>query len=323
MAKQDDPLAPVTLITGEEEFLADRAVSRVIAAARERDPDAQTSQLTAQEAGAGQLSELTQPSLFGERRVIVVRGVQDLGKDAASDLLAYLQAPDDDVSLVLVHAGGKKGQKVVDAAKRADARTINCPKVTKMRERLDFVRGEVHGAGRTISEDAARSLIDAVGTDLRELANACSQLVADTAGAIDEETVSRYHRGRAEVSAFSVADRAVEGRTGDALEQLRWALHTGVPPVLITSALAQGLRAIVKVGSASSRGGAALAKEAGMPPWKVDRVRQQLRGWGPDGISTALRAVAEADADVKGGAADAEYALERVVLSITAARRER
>lgn len=277
--------------------------------------------MTPDAVGAGELAELTQPSLFGERRVVVLRSAQDLGKDAVAQLESYLASPADDVTLVIAHAGGKKGAKLLEAARRAGARTINCPKVTKFRERLDFVRAEVHGAGRTITEDAARSLLEAVGNDLRELANACGQLVADTAGTIDEETVARYHRGRAEVTGFTVADRAVEGRTADALEHLRWALAIGVSPVLVTSALAQGLRAIAKVGGASGKnGGQGLARELGLPPWKVDQVRKQLRGWDPEGVSTALRAVADADAQVKGGGVDAEYALERAILAITAAR---
>lgn len=324
MATSDEPPPHVTLVVGEEEFLVDRAVARIAAAAREaadRDGETEVRQLTPEAVSAGELAELAQPSLFGERRVIVLRSAQDLGKDAVSQLERYLAAPAEDVTLVLAHAGGKKGTRLLEAARRAGARTINCPKVTKFRERIDFVRAEVHGAGRTITEDAARSLLEAVGNDLRELANACGQLVADTAGTIDDDTVARYHRGRAEVTGFTVADRAVEGRSADALEQLRWALAVGVPPVLITSALAQGLRAIAKVGAASGKGGGqGLARELGMPPWKVEQVHKQLRGWDPEGISTALRTVAETDAQVKGGGVDAEYALERAVLAIAAAR---
>lgn len=301
-------------------------MSRIAATAREREPEVEVRQLTPDEATAEQVAGLIQPSLFGERRVVAFRSAQDLGKDIASMLVKYLDDPSDDVILVLAHAGGKKGKALLDAAKRGSVPTINCPKITKQRDRLDFVRAEVHGAGRVITEDAARFLLDAVGGGLRELANACDQLVADTPGTIDEDAVARYHQGKAEVSGFTIADRAVEGRTADALEQLRWALSTGVPAVLIVSALAQNLRAIAQVGgarSAGGSGGAGLAKQLGMPPWKVDRARQQLRGWAPDGVSDAMRAVAEADAQVKGGAADAEYALERAVLTVSTSRRGR
>ena len=37
-----------------------------------------------------------------------------------------------------------------------------------------------------------------------------------------------------------------------------------------------------------------------MPPWKIDRTRQQLRGWTADGLAAAHAAVAEADVQVKG-----------------------
>jgi DNA polymerase-3 subunit delta len=57
-----------------------------------------------------------------------------------------------------------------------------------------------------------------------------------------------------------------------------------------------------------------------MPPWKIDKVRQQVRGWTPDGIGAALLAVAEADAAVKGGGEDSAYALERCVVTVCQAR---
>jgi len=65
---------------------------------------------------------------------------------------------------------------------------------------------------------------------------------------------------------------------------------------------------------------AALAAEVGAPPWKVDRVRQQLRGWAPEGVAHALQVVAEADAQIKGEAASPDFALERAVRRIVACR---
>lgn len=314
-------LAAVTLVLGEEELLAARAVADVVRTVRADDPEADVHDLAAGSFSPGTLGELTAPSLFGGRRVVVVRSLQDLPKQLATELTAYVTDPPPDVVFVLVHAGGAKGRSLLDSVKRAKPRVVNCSKITKFGERLDFVRAEVRGLGGAITEDAARGLLDAVGNDLRELASACSQLMADTAGTIDGTVVARYHRGRAEVSGFTVADRAVEGRRSEALEQLRWALATGVQPVLITGALAQGLRNLSKVGSAPRNlRGPALARELGMPGWKVDRVQSQLRGWDGAGVARALRAVAETDAEVKGGGADPAFALERAVMAITAAR---
>ncbi|MCZ9339159.1 DNA polymerase III subunit delta, partial [Streptomyces sp. TRM76130] len=80
-----------------------------------------------------------------------------------------------------------------------------------------FVRGEFRTTGRSATPEACQALVDAVGSDLRELASAVSQLVADVEGTIDEAVVGRYYTGRAEASSFTVADRAVEGRAAEAL----------------------------------------------------------------------------------------------------------
>jgi len=319
-------VVPVTLIVGEEEFLVDRAVRDLIAAARDaaaRDaaPGGDVHDLDASALGPGELDSLTSPSLFGGGCVLVVRSAHNAGKEVAAELGRYARNPAPDVVLVLTHAGGAKGKELLAAAKAAGARMIDCPKVTRFAERLDFVRREFRRAGQRADDGAARALLDAVGSDLRELAAACDQLAADTDGPIDESVVARYYRGRAEATGFTVADRAVEGHLAQALEQLRWALATGVSPVLICSALAQGVRLLGRVGSAPrGASSAALAAEVGAPPWKIDRVRQQLRGWHPNGIARALHAVAEADSQVKGEATSAAYALERAVRRIVAAR---
>src|SRR5689334_13273320 len=317
----DDPLAPVTLAVGPEELLLDRAVREVVAAARAADPDTDVRDLTPDRLQPGTLAELTSPSLFAERKVVVVRDAQDLPADTVKELKAYFSSPAEEITLVLLHAGGAKGKGLLDAARKVGARGVACPKMTKPADRLAFVRGEFRTKGRSATPEACQALVDAIGSDLRELASAVSQLTADVEGTIDEAVVGRYYTGRAEASSFTVADRAVEGRAAEALEALRWSLATGVAPVMITSALAQGVRAIGKLASAprGARPGD-LARDLGMPPWKIDRVRQQMRGWSGSGLAVALQAVAAADAAVKGAADDPAYALERAVIAVAQAR---
>ncbi|WP_344968700.1 DNA polymerase III subunit delta [Streptosporangium fragile] len=315
-------LAPVTLILGDEELLADRAVSEVVAAVRAADPAAEVHDLPGSKVEPGELTRMASPSLFGDRSVVVIRSAQDLVKEVVAEVVSYAAHPAEETVLVLVHPGGVKGKALVDGVKKAGAHVVPVAKLTKPAERLAFIKAEAKRAGRTIGADAAEALLDAVGNDLRELAAACSQLAFDTPGkTIDEAAVARYHRGRAEVSGFTVADSAVEGRLGDALEQLRWALATGTAPVLLVSAVAGGLRSLAKVGGAprNLRGGQ-LASHLGMPPWKIDRVRRQLNGWGPEGLARALQATATADEQVKGGGADPAYALEHMIQTVVASR---
>jgi DNA polymerase-3 subunit delta len=310
----------VSVVTGDEELLVERAVARLVAAAG-GDGTAGAREVPAGRLGPGELASVTAPSLFDAVPVVVIRDAQDASKEVAEELAALAADPPPDVVLVITHAGGAKGKALLGKLTASGAQVSQYPKITRIGDRMTFIRGEFRAAGRRIDDGGMRALIDALGTDLREIASACAQLAADTTGMIDQPSVARYYRGRAEAGGFAVADRAVEGKLAEALEHLRWALAVGVSPVLITSALAQGVRLIGRVGAAPrSRPAAALAAELGAPPWRIDKVRQQLRGWGPEGIARALAAVAEADAQVKGEGANPGYALEVAVRTIVACR---
>lgn len=314
----------MTLIVGPEDFLADRAVTATLDTVRQADADADVTHVDAAGLAPGALFELTSPSLFASARAVVVRGLEAIPAETGDALVAYAKNPQPDVALILVHRGGQKGRGVADKLRKARVRTVECETV-KSSDLPSFVMREARTAGGRISEEAARLLIEAVGSDLRTLAGATAQLVSDAGGApVTEDVVGRYFAGRAEVTSFAVADAAVSGRTTHALEQLRWALRTGVAPVLVTSALASGLRSLAKLAGAP-RGlrEADLAREIGVPPWKVRVLRGQLRGWSQEGLARAIRAVAHADADVKGAADDVGYALERAVLEIGRARADR
>ena len=317
----DPVLVPLTVVVGEEDLLVGRAVSAVVRAAGELDPQVDVRDLAAAELQPGDLPELLSPLLFGDRRVLVLRDAQDVAKEVAAELIGCAAGPLDDVSVVVCHAGGAKGKAVLTALLAAGARRVEAPKMTKLGDRRDFVRSELRSGGRRVTEGAVTLLLDAVGSDLRELCAAAGQLLADTPGPIDEEVVSRYHRGRADLTGFTVADRAVEGDLAGALELTRYGQASGLDPVLVTSALAGALRSIALVASAGSEPAHQVASRLGMPAWRVDKTRKQSRGWLPDALSTALRAVAEADGEVKGGAADQQYSVERALLAVVQARR--
>jgi DNA polymerase-3 subunit delta len=308
------------LISGDEELLVARAVDAVIAAGRAADADTEVRDLEAASVTVGEVSEATSPSLFGGRRVVVLRSGQDAKKDLVAAILDYARDPDGDVQLVVTHAGGAKGKAFADGLKAAGASVVAAAKLTRHRERVDFVRAEFARLGGRCPDDAAEALIAAVGTELRELAAAVAQLVADTDGRMSAATVARYYRGRAEVSGFAVADAAMVGDVPAALEALRWALQVGVDPVPIADALADGVRTVARVASAGRGSAFQLASSLGMPAWKVERAQRMARGWSPAGLAAAMHATAACNAEVKGGSDDRGYALERAVFAMSAAR---
>ncbi|HEY0807165.1 MAG TPA: DNA polymerase III subunit delta [Pseudonocardiaceae bacterium] len=313
---------PLQLVLGDDEFLVERAVSDVVVAARRADPAAENRRAAVSDLTPAELVELLSPSLFAEGRVVVLAGAQDAGKEIADAVLGHARSPGDGIVLVVIHSGGgrtKVAKELPAALRKAGAEVTECGKITRPADRETFVRSEVRRSGGRIDAPAIAALLETVGSDLRELSAAASQLVADTGGSVDEPAVRRYHTGRAEVTGFVVAEKAVNGDRSGAMEALRWAMQLGVPHVLVADALADAVRTVSRVAAVGRADPFRLASELGMPPWKVKRALAQSRGWSQEGLAEAMQVVADVNADVKGAAADFDYALERAVLRIVAA----
>lgn len=313
-------MAPFVLVSGPEEVLADRAVEQVIADVRVGTPEVDVVTLTAEDYTEGELTVQASPSLFGEDKLIIVRDLHQAPDALQLDLLNYLADPADSVTLVVTHASGNKGKKVLDTLKKAKAHVIQAPAIKSDRDKAEFVTNEFRTSRRRATPDAVQALVEAVGKDVRELASACKQLVDDTTGTIDADVVERYHGGRVEATGFKVADATVAGRTGEALRLLRHAVDVGVDPVPIVAVIAMQLRQLAKVGGAGRGRSADLARDLGMAPWQIDKARRALQGWSGDALGRSIQAIAAADVEVKGGGRDPVYSVERAILTISRER---
>lgn len=311
-------LEPVVLIRGAEDVLAERALNALRAQARVADPQVEITELQAAAYETGALTYLSSPSLFGERRLVIVEGAESMNEAFLEDALRYMQQPAPDMWLLIRHRSGVRGKKLLDAVARTFP-VIACEPIKREQDKADFVRADVRAAGRTIAADALQALLEAVGSSLRELDSAVRQLLADTSGPITRAMVDTYYGGRVEATSFKVADAAVTGQLPEALTLSRHALASGTAAVPIVAALALKLRALVKVGAARGRGLG--SKELGMAPWQIQRAERELRGWTPEGLAMAIQAVAQADAEVKGASRSAPYAVERALVAIAGARR--
>ena len=309
----------LVLIQGAEGLLADRAISKILAT----NPAATITTLIADEIEVGTITDSLAPSLFGDARIVVIKEIQDLVADCSDEIIEYLSNPDESLNLVLWHKGGVKGKALVDKVKKAGAEVISAEAIKKDSDKAEFVRGEFKNLGRKISTQAVQALIDSLGSDLRELGGACSQLASDVQDGklIDEDDVAAYQRGRIETTGYDVADAVLDGKTALALISLRNAINTGTDPVLIVSAIAASIRTMAKV-SGASRGLKSydLASQLGLPPWQIDKARRQLSGWSENALARSVITLAQADADIKGAAADPAYALERAIITISTAR---
>ena len=234
------------LLLGSEGALADRALSKIMAELKEEKCEITT--IASADAILGDISDALAPSLFSERRALIIKDLQDLPEESRDEITRYLDAQDDLTTVVFVHKGGVKGKALLDAIKKAKPEIISCDPLKKESEKEEFVKSLFLDAGRKASAGAIAALVGALGNDMRELQAAVSQICLDAQAGktIDEEMVDKFHQGRIETTGFDVADATLDGNLPGALVALRSALETGTDPVMITSAIASNLRSLAK-----------------------------------------------------------------------------
>jgi len=319
------PLGSVTLVTGAEEFLNERIVQAARAAVLRSDPDAESHETDGEMLDRGSLGELSAPSLFSSTRFVVVRRLEEVPDEAHDGLVDYASAPDPDVALVLVHSGGPKGSGLLGRLRKLPAVGEQRSEAVKGGGCVQFTVNEARRNRSRIDPDAAAALVEAVGANLRSLAAAVDQLAHDFPDRpIDLDLVRRYFSGRADVKGYEIAEHALNGRTAQALEELRWAIETGVGGPAVTGSFASAVRGLARFkGAPRGLRDSDLAREVGVPPFRLRHLREQAHSWDEHGLATVIRAVARADADVKGDGASPAYSLEQMILTVGEARLSR
>ena len=303
-------LNPVHLVLGEDDFLAERATKAIVAQAGE---GVEVTTLRAGDVSEGEVAMATSPSLFAEDRVVVVKHAELAGKEPTEILLQACVNPAPGITLIVEHTGGGRQKAMVK--KFAKVAEVHKADPLKDNERRSWLMEEFRSHGVRPTPDVAAAVLESVGSDLRELASAVSQLVSDTEGELTVEAVRAYYVGVAEVAGFDIADQAVAGRADRALASTRRALQLGTSPVSIAAALARKVGDIAKLHGVRGNPDQ-LARTVGMHPYVAKKTMQVARQWSGDAVSHAVIIVSDLDAEVKGQGGDPEFALENAVRRI-------
>ena len=303
-------LNPVHLVLGEDDFLAERATKAIVAQAGE---GVEVTTLRAGDVSEGEIAMATSPSLFAADRVVVVKHAELAGKEPTEILLQACVNPAPGITLIVEHTGGGRQKAMVK--KFAKVAEVHKADTLKDNERRSWLMEEFRSHGVRPTPDVAAAVLESVGSDLRELASAVSQLVSDTEGELTVEAVRAYYVGVAEVAGFDIADQAVAGRADRALASTRRALQLGTSPVSIAAALARKVGDIAKLHGVRGNPDQ-LARTVGMHPYVAKKTMQVARQWSGDAVSHAVIIVSDLDAEVKGQGGDPEFALENAVRRI-------
>ena len=163
---------------------------------------------------------------------------------------------------------------------------------------------------------AAQQLVSVLGGKTGELAAMCSQLCFDfDDNPMGLDRVNQYLTANPQVTGFAVADKAVEGKTAEAIVMMRAAVEQGTDPIALIGALAMKLRTIAK--ASAVRSGTISQAEAKTNPWVLKNAMRQLSGWTSAGLAHCIRMLAWADEQSKTNGGDPLYALERCIEDIS------
>ncbi len=318
--------AAVQLIVGEDSYLGEQALERVLQLAVGQDRADSVSLFYGDEARwEGVLAAARTGSLFASRRAIVVRRADLLRSEAARSeeeepakgtkarskgdqdpVLQFLEDPPPDVTLVLLAA---KPDRRRNPWKRlcteGDVHSAEPKKGSALRA---YVDEHLRQRGLRMTPDAVADLIIEVGQDLRRLIGELDKLEAWGAGRQDALTAEDVHtvlgRGLGR-PLYLLADSAAGRDLPTSLQQLEELLEGGEEGLRILVTLHRSLRQVR--GAAALRAARVPRAEIGarlLPAnmqFKLDRLIEASRRWSEPDLRRAFAALERADRRMKSG----------------------
>jgi DNA polymerase III subunit delta len=313
---------PVTLVLGEEELLAERAVAEAVATATEAlGPGTSVEEVRGGALPDGFAMGLATASLFGGGRVVVVEDADLLDQGARDAVLALAAEPSPATAVVLRAAAPGRQARFFKEVQR-HAATVLVPRL-RPPERARWLRGEVRRLGRKADDAAVAALLDTVGQDLRELAGAVAKLhvAVPPPTVLSAAHVAEYLSHTADRGVFELADAVFAADAPTALDRLDALLAQGEEPIGLLGILARQLRLVLRVGDHQGEpaGQVAQALGGGVRDWQVERARRQARRFRPEDLRRALDVIAQADAEVRNGNLPDRLLIELVVARLAGA----
>src|SRR5437868_7015152 len=236
----------VYYIVGDDEYQKDDAIRQLVDAAT--DPTARDFNLDLRRGGELDPEELgvllSTPPMMAERRVIVLRDVGALKKEARKVLDDYLKNPATDLLLVMAAAGGSK----VDNALYSTSTPLHFDPLTGDRVPKWIAHHALTVLGAKITEAAAELLQAAVGSDLQQLSGELDKLasfVEGQGGEIGEDAVAAIVGVRRGETQSDLLDAVADRNAARALELVPHVLaHPKTTGVSVVMALSTQMLAI-------------------------------------------------------------------------------
>jgi len=335
-------LRPLYLVHGEESFLAEAVVKALRDAGMAGGiPGLNEDRYTAGEdrerdSAERVVSAARMMPMMAKRRVVLLRNIDRWeGRDDASDgadgkeksrakdkakpldeLVEYATEPVDTTLFIMTATKLNAQRKIFTLAKKSGF-LVACDSISK-RDLPRWVEERTKKLGHTIDREAAYELAELVGPELGTVADALERLslfVGPKGHISGEALTATVTRVRPNTS-WDLVDAVAQRRLGAALLILDRVDTDSELPLL--GSIVWSVRQLVKFDGYMKEGLRAdeAGQRAGMPPFKIDNARSQLKKLQPGTLSRWLRALAEADRALKGSKRSGRIVMETLLIEM-------
>jgi DNA polymerase-3 subunit delta len=313
---------PVIVLHGAEDFLIeelqDDVVARVLG---DQDRSFNLDVLYGTDVdGADLVARASAFPMMADRRVVILRDADRLGKDDVDLLAEYVKAPS--ASTVLLLSGAKIDfRKKAFAVVAASGHAYACNPLYE-RDAVEWVNSAVRRDSRSIDEEAAAMLVARVGTSLRELRNELDKLYLFAGDRTDlslSDVANLVGHSR-EISPFEL-QKAVGGKdVGRALWLAERLLESGEKIPGLIAILSRYFTLVWKLQALTTGRGrvddGAVAAEMGIPSFFVRDYRIAAEQYSMAEVEGAFLLLSDVDARSKSTGEDPHLLMTGVIVRL-------
>jgi DNA polymerase-3 subunit delta len=239
--------------------------------------------------------------MMAKMRMIYVRDLAAMPADDADALLAYAAKPNPSTVIVAVTSKLDKRLKLyAQLSRKGLLHVLEAPRTQAL---PGWVQREAKQLGVRIEPAAVARLIDAVGPDVSRLALVVEQLgLYAGARPVTSDDVDDLVAETRERSVFELTDAIGAGDRTRALAAVAALCDQRESAVGVVVMLARHARQLALVHTLRRDGTprAQWASRLGVPPFVVDKLAAQARGYSPSALAAAVERLAIADRALKG-----------------------
>lgn len=319
-AVRNDRLPPLLLLQSEENYFLDQAVKLASELVPGASRDFNLTVLHGRDLKGSELIDQARTlPVFADRRVIIVKNINETPAEQLEVFSAYLDDPVPETQLLLtattIDKRRKFFQKFAQKGEMVEFRKLYENQIPL------FVRERGKTYGRTFTGPALKLFCRRIGSNLAEIVGEIEKLVSYVGDCefIEEEDVAAVVADIRTESVFALIDALCAGQRGEAIRLLDRLLGDGQPALVILTMLVRHFRQLWKARALLAQGVAQkeLPRRIGVSPYFLNNLLAQANRYDDGQLREIYPRFLEVDQALKSGGDQRVY-LENLLFTLSA-----